>query len=446
MRVSVFGLGYVGCVTAGCLANAGHQTIGVDINQLKVEMVNAGRSPVVEPGMDELIANSVNAGNLVAFDDAARAVMQSDLSLVCVGTPGRPNGRLDLSIVKQVCRQIGECLEEKRSKHVVVIRSTLLPESYDELVIPTLEVYSGKRVGDGFSVAANPEFLREGTSISDFSNPPFTLIGASDDETAAMLKGLYSHLDAPVVRTTIEEAAMVKYASNCFHALKISFANEIGNICARLGVDGLSVMKVVCKDTKLNVSSEYMRPGFAFGGSCLPKDLRALTYKARELDIEAPLLNSILISNRRQLDQAVELVLETGCKNIGVLGMSFKAGTDDLRESPMVSLIETLIGKGLRLCIYDRDVEMARLFGSNREFIEREIPHISSLVKSDIDEVINGAEVIIIGKREVNYRGIAERPGGRIVIDLVNLLDQKDAARSTRVGAAKGANYATSLG
>jgi GDP-mannose 6-dehydrogenase len=443
MKLSVFGLGYVGCVTAACLADAGHLTIGVDINPLKVEMINSGRSPVVEPGMDELISSSVGSGRLVATDDPAKAVMDSDISLVCVGTPGGQNGSLDLSIVKTVCRQIGEALEGKRSSHLVVIRSTILPESYAQVVRPALEVYSGKRAGVGFSLAANPEFLREGTSINDFNHPPFTLIGAEDDDTAALLKGLYSHVDAPVVKTTIEEAAMVKYASNCFHALKICFANEIGNICARLGVDGLRVMDVVCKDSKLNISPAYMAPGFAFGGSCLPKDLRALMHKARTLDLDAPLLNSILVSNRRQLDQAVDLVLQTGCRRIGILGMSFKAGTDDLRESPMVALIETLIGKGLKISIYDRDVEMARLFGSNRDFIEREIPHISSLVKSDIDEVVGDSEVIIIGKREANYRGLASRRNGRILIDLVNLVDRKDVMAEV---AETGALYANSVG
>jgi len=444
MKLSVFGLGYVGCVTAACLADAGHLTIGVDINPLKVEMVNSGRSPVVEPGMDERISGSIRSGRLLATDDPVQAVMGSDLSLVCVGTPGAQNGSLDLGIIRSVCRQIGEAIEAKRSRHLVVIRSTILPESYAEIVRPALEVYSGKRAGDGFSLAANPEFLREGTSINDFNHPPFTLIGADDDDTAAVLKGLYSHIAAPVVRTTIEEAAMAKYASNCFHAVKICFANEIGNICTRLGLDGLRVMEVVCKDSKLNISSAYMTPGFAFGGSCLPKDLRALMHKARELDLDAPLLNSILVSNRRQLDQAVDLVLQTGCKRIGILGMSFKAGTDDLRESPMVALIETLIGKGLKLSIYDRDVEMARLFGSNREFIEREIPHISSLVKSDIDEVVGDSEVIIIGKREANYRGLAaSQRHGRILIDLVNLVER---GNDTVEIAAKEARYANSMG
>src|SRR5262249_43787010 len=380
-------------------------------------------------------------------NDSARAVLESDLSLVCVGTPGSQSGRLDLSIVNAVCRQIGQSIAVKRSRHVVVIRSTILPQSYSETLRPTLEVYSGKRAGDGFTLAANPEFLREGTSISDFNSPSFTLIGADDDETAAMLEALYAHLAAPVVRTTLEEAAMAKYASNCFHALKICFANEIGNICSRLGVNSQRVMELLCTDTKLNISSEYLMPGFAFGGSCLPKDLRALTYKARELDVDAPLLNSILVSNRGQLDRAVEHILETRCKSIGVLGMSFKAGTDDLRESPMVALIETLLGKGLKLAIYDRDVEMARLFGSNREFIEREIPHISTLLKSDIDEVVEGAELIIIGKREANYRSLAERlHRGRIVLDLVNLLDFRPAGASAKSSVAGAHYYANSLG
>jgi GDP-mannose 6-dehydrogenase len=313
------------------------------------------------------------------------------------------------------------------------MRSTMLPGTMEDTVIPALEEYSGKRAGRDFGVAVNPEFLREGTSIEDFQNPPFTLIGAEDEDTRAILRRLYAKTDAPVLTAGIKEAEMVKYASNSFHALKVTFANEIGAICKALGADSHQVMEIFCKDTKLNLSPSYLKPGFAFGGSCLPKDLRALNYRAKQLDVEVPLLGSILASNRRQIERAIEMVLETGRKCVGVLGLSFKSGTDDLRESPMVTLIETLIGKGLKLSIYDRDVELARLFGANRIYIEQEIPHISSLMRSDLNQVIEASEVIIIGKNENEFRALEDRLGnGRVVIDLVRLLGGADGRASYR--------------
>jgi GDP-mannose 6-dehydrogenase len=418
-------------VSAACFARAGHEVIGADVNSLKVEIINGGRSPIVEPGIEELIAQAVREGRLRATTDTVEAVSSTDLSLVCVGTPGNPNGSLDLTFVKRVCRQIGEAIAGARRYHIVVMRSTMLPGTMEEIVIPTLEVYSGKRAGRDFGVAVNPEFLREGTSIEDFQNPPFTLIGAEDEDTAATLRRLYAKTDAPVLTVGIKEAEMVKYASNSFHALKVTFANEIGNICKAMGADSHQVMDIFCKDTRLNISPLYLKPGFAFGGSCLPKDLRALNYRARELDIEVPLLSSILASNRRQVERAVEMVLQTGRKSVGVLGLSFKSGTDDLRESPMVTLIETLIGKGLRLSIYDRDVELARLFGANKNYIEQEIPHISSLMQSDLNRVVEASEVIIIGKKEDEFRMLEEKlNNGRVVIDLVRLLNGADGRAS----------------
>ncbi|MEN3335719.1 MAG: GDP-mannose 6-dehydrogenase [Blastocatellia bacterium] len=424
MKLSIFGLGYVGCVSAACFANAGHEVIGVDVNQVKVDIINGGRSPIVEPGIEELINEAVSAGRLRATTDAASAVADSDVSLVCIGTPSHSNGSLNLTYIKRACQQIGEALAAKTRFHIVVMRSTMLPGTIEQTVIPTLEVYSGKRAGRDFGVAINPEFLREGTSIHDFNNPPFTLIGADDEDTAGPLARLYANLDAPLLTVRVKEAEMVKYACNTFHALKVTFANEIGNICKAMNVDSHKVMEVFCKDTKLNLSPYYLKPGFAFGGSCLPKDLRAINYKAKELDVEVPMLNSILASNRRQVERVVETVLETGRKQIGVLGLSFKSGTDDLRESPMVALIETLIGKGMKLSIYDRDVELARLFGANKEYIEREIPHISSLMCADLNQVVEQAEVLIIGKKEDEFSALAERiTNGRIVIDLVRLFD-----------------------
>ena len=397
MKLSIFGLGYVGCVSAACFADRGHEVIGVDVNSLKVGIINGGKSPIVEPGIAELIAEAVKQNKLRATTDADSAVAGSDVSLVCIGTPGNHNGSLDLSYIKRACQQIGEALAQKSRYHIVAMRSTMLPGTIEQTVIPTLEIFSGKRAGRDFGVAVNPEFLREGSSIYDFTHPPFTLIGADDEETSLPLQRLYAGTDAAMITVGIKEAEMVKYACNSFHALKVAFANEIGNVSKALGVDSHVVMDVFCKDTKLNLSPYYLKPGFAFGGSCLPKDIRAITYKAKELDVEVPLLNSILLSNRQQIERAIDTVLRTGYKNIGVLGLSFKPGTDDLRESPMVTLIETLIGKGLKLTIYDRDVELARLFGANKQYIEREIPHISSLMNSDLNSVIEGSEVVIIG-------------------------------------------------
>jgi GDP-mannose 6-dehydrogenase len=424
MKVSIFGLGYVGCISAACLADHGNEIWGVDVNPLKVDIINSGRSPIVEPGAEGLIKRAVDRGQLRATTDASEAIAQSNISLICVGTPSNQNGSLDVTHIKRVCQQIGKALETKRGRHYVAIRSTLLPGTMQETIVPTLEIYSGKRCGRDFGVAVNPEFLREGSSISDFNNPPFTLIGSDDQATSEVLERLYARIDAPMVTIGVKEAEMVKYACNSFHALKVTFANEIGNICKALAIDSHQVMNVFCKDNKLNLSPYYLKPGFAFGGSCLPKDLRAITYKAKEVDVEVPLLNSILTSNRRQVERAVEMVLQTKRKKIGVLGLSFKSGSDDLRESPMVLLIETLIGKGLKLALYDRDVEVARLFGANKEYIEREIPHISSLLHSQLDQVIDQSEVIIIGKKDEEFRVLGEKlNNGRVIIDLVRQLE-----------------------
>lgn len=431
MKLSVFGLGYVGSVSLACFADQGHEVIGVDTNPVKVDIINEGRSPVVEPGVEELIGRGVKEKRLRATLDPLEAVLDTDVSLVCVGTPGRPNGSLDLTYIKGVCKQIGTALATKSRFHIVAMRSTLLPGTIEDTVVPTLEVYSGKKAGRDFAVAINPEFLREGTSIVDFHNPPFTLIGADDAETADIVQRLYSHLSAPVMTVGIKEAEMVKYACNCFHGLKVSFANEIGVLCKAFGIDSHRVMKVFCQDTKLNLSPYYLKPGFAFGGSCLPKDLRAIMYKAKTADVEVPVLNAILASNRQHVERAVEMVLRTGKKRIGVLGLSFKAGTDDLRESPMVTLIETLIGKGLSLTIFDREVELARLFGSNKEYIEREIPHISSLMRRRLDEVIESSEVIVVTKRTDEFQAVLEQMAqGPIIIDLARVLEGRCSQES----------------
>ncbi|MGH9753472.1 MAG: nucleotide sugar dehydrogenase [Blastocatellia bacterium] len=429
MKLSVFGLGYVGCVSAACFSEAGHEVIGVDPNPLKVEAINDGRSPIVEPGMGNLIAAAVKDRRLKATADVTSAIAESDISLVCVGTPSNHNGSLDLRYIRRVCREIGEALGAKQSYHIVAVRSTALPGTVAGVVVPAIEAHSKKCAGRDFGVAVNPEFLREGSSIKDFNNPPFTLIGADDDDAAAPLAELYGRLKAPLLTVGIREAEMVKYACNAFHALKVTFANEIGMICRELGVDSHRVMEVFCRDTKLNLSPYYLKPGFAFGGSCLPKDLRALTHKAKEADVNAPMLNSILMSNQSQIERAVDLVLRTGRKKVGVLGLSFKPNTDDLRESPLVTLVERLIGKGLKLAIYDRDVEMARLVGANKEFIENEIPHISSLMRKELHEVVESAEVIVIGKRDEEFRAAA-RSGGREIIDLVRMIEREETGEN----------------
>ena len=429
MRLSIFGLGYVGCVSAACLADAGNEVIGVDVNPTKVDIINAGKSPIVEAGLDELIAKVVTSGALLATTDSNRAVMESDLSLVCVGTPSNQNGSLHLRHVEQVCREIGAAVKNKKQRHTVVIRSTMLPGTVQNTVVPAIEETSGKKAVTDFGVCINPEFLREGSSLKDFHAPPFTLIGADDQETINSVGSLYAGIDAPVFTTTLKTAEMIKYVSNCFHALKVTFANEIGNICKALEIDSHEVMEVFCQDKKLNLSPYYLKPGFAFGGSCLPKDLRAINYKAKELDVDVPLLSAILPSNRLQIQRAVDMVLHSGKKRVGVLGFSFKAGTDDLRESPMVTLIETLIGKGLELAIYDRDVSLARLVGANKEYIEREIPHISKLMRDTIEAVLEDSDVIIIGNQAKEFRRVAEvLRDDQQVIDLVRLFDDQTSS------------------
>jgi GDP-mannose 6-dehydrogenase len=422
MKVSVFGLGYVGCVSAACLAKDGHEVVGVDVNPTKVGIINEGRSPIVEPGIEDLISEVVTAGKLRASSDGAEAVRNTELSVICVGTPSNPNGSLDFSYVTRVCEDIGSALEQKHERHTIVARSTMLPGTIESVVVPTLEAYSGKKIGSTYDVCFNPEFLREGASLKDFYAPPFTLIGADSEDVAARVRPLYAEISAPIFLTSVKVAEMVKYVCNSFHGLKVSFANEIGNICKGLGIDSHQVMEIFCQDTKLNLSSYYLKPGFAFGGSCLPKDLRALAYKAKQLDVEAPVLSSILPSNRRQIERAIEMVLATGKKRIGVLGVSFKAGTDDLRESPMVTLIEALIGKGMQLAIYDRYVSLARLFGANKEYIEREIPHISQLMRASITEVVNDSDVLIIGNQAAEFHEIdLQTRRDKIIIDLVRV-------------------------
>jgi GDP-mannose 6-dehydrogenase len=418
MNLSVFGLGYVGCVSAACFAKEGHNVIGVDVNPNKVDLINSGQSPIVEAGIGELLTEVVAQKRLRATTDSMEAISNSDVSLICVGTPSNQNGSLDLRYVTRVCEEIGAAIKAKNKFHVVVIRSTMLPGTIESVVRPTLH----QQAGENLSVCINPEFLREGTSLKDFYAPPFTLIGADDERTAGIVSQLYASIDAPVFVTSVKTAEMVKYVCNCFHALKVSFANEIGNICKAVNVDSHQVMDIFCKDTKLNLSPYYLKPGFAFGGSCLPKDLRAINYKAKELDVDVPLLSSILPSNRLQIERAVDMIMRKGKKRVGILGFSFKPGTDDLRESPMVTLIEALIGKGYQLSIFDREVSLARLFGANKEYIEREIPHISQLMHEDLKQVLDNSDIIVLGKDSADFRDIgAQLRDDQTLIDLVRV-------------------------
>ena len=426
MKISVFGLGYVGTVTAGCLARNGHLVIGVDVSQTKVDMINKGYSPIIEEKIGDIIAKAVNEGNLRATTDANGAVDNSDLSLICVGTPSQSNGSLDLKYVRNVCEQIGQALQASTSYHVVVARSTMLPGSMLNIVIRALAGLLPENVRVDFGVCNNPEFLREGTAVDDFFNPPKTVIGEIDQRSGDMDLSLYVDVVAPLIRTDVETAEMVKYTDNVWHALKVSFANEVGNICKAIGIDGRRVMEIFCEDTKLNLSSCYLKPGFAFGGSCLPKDVRALCYKARSLDLDLPIINSILPSNDRQIEKGLKMIMEKGNKKIGILGFSFKAGTDDLRESPIVELIERLIGKGYDVRLYDRHVQIASLVGANRDFILNHIPHISRLMEDSLEKVLDHADTVVIGNAAPEFRAVSEHLSDRqVLIDFVRIAEQR---------------------
>ncbi|HNP35114.1 MAG TPA: nucleotide sugar dehydrogenase [Woeseiaceae bacterium] len=422
MKISVFGLGYVGAVSVGCLSDDGHTVIGVDPNNTKVDMLNRGQSPIVEDAIGSLLKAGRQEGRISATDNAQLAVDRSDISLVCVGTPSRSNGSLDLKYVEAVCTEIGTAIKDKPARHNIVMRSTMLPGSMRETVIPVLEAVSGKSAGRDFSISNNPEFLREGTAVFDYRNPPKTVIGEIQPGDADMLASIYAHLDAPMIRTSIETAEMVKYVDNVWHALKVGFANEIGNIAKQLGIDGQEVMEIFCKDEKLNLSSYYLRPGFAFGGSCLPKDLRALTYKAARMDIDVPILNSILPSNVGQIERVLDTIQRSGARKIGVLGFSFKSGTDDLRESPVVELIERLMGKGFELLIYDQYVNVAKLIGANRDYILNAIPHISRIMVDDVAAITDNSELIVIGNGSAEFADILEKvTATQQVLDLVGV-------------------------
>lgn len=425
MKICVLGLGYVGAVSAGCLAQEGHTVIGVDPNQVKVDLINQGQTPIIEKDIGEAIAKAKEDGTLRATTNVVEAVRGTDMSLICVGTPSQLNGSLDLKYVRRVCEEIGEALCEHDSFHVVVMRSTMLPGTMQDVVIPTLEESSGMKAGEGFGVCNNPEFLREGTAVYDFYNPPKTVIGETDEASGELLASIYKDLDAPLIRTSVETAEMVKYTDNVWHALKVGFANEIGNICKEVDIDGHEVMDIFCQDLKLNLSPYYMKPGFAFGGSCLPKDVRALTYKAKSLDLNVPILNSIMPSNRHQIERGLKLITKNGSRKIGILGFSFKAGTDDLRESPIVDVIENLLGKGYEIKIYDKNVNIASLVGANKDYILNQIPHISKLMVQTIGDVLEFADVVVVGNGSEEFLDMDKNlRDGQALIDLVRITDR----------------------
>ena len=436
MRVSVFGLGYVGSVSGACLAQLGHNVIGVDANAGKVAMINQGLPPVIEEGISELLAKVTESGAFIATEVWQDAIAATDIALVCVGTPSSPNGSLSTDILKRVSEQIGTALATKDQYFVVAIRSTVLPGTVEHLVIPTLEERSGKIAGRDFGVCMVPEFLREGTSIKDFFNPPRTVIGELDRCSGEMVAALFQGIDAPLIRTKIRVAESLKYADNAFHALKVTFANEIGNICKAAGCDSHEVMKIFCMDNKLNLSPYYLKPGFAFGGSCLPKDLRALTYHAHSLDVSTPLLDAILVSNRKQVERVTTLLQRYKGRSLGFLGLSFKHGTDDLRESPILEVIETMIGKGFRVGIYDEFVSIARLVGANREYIQKESPHVSSLMRSSAEELVRDSDVVVVSNTSGQFREVLAqtiRPE-QVVVDLVRITEDRKALKGEYYG------------
>lgn len=428
MNLSIFGLGYVGAVSVACLARDGHRVIGVDIDRTKLDLIAAGRTPVVEEGMVELMEKVVASGRVTVTQDVRQAILESEVSLICVGTPSAANGSQDQSAMLRMAEELGQAMRAKSVAHTFVFRSTLVPGTVENVLRPIMERESGKKEGVDFHVCFQPEFLREGSSIRDYDKPPFTVVGANHDAPAEVLRRLFGHLPCEFYRTSVRSAEMVKYCCNNFHALKITFANETARVCEALGVDPFEVMDLVCKDRQLNISTVYLKPGFAFGGSCLPKDLKATMYLAKMGDVELPMLGGIMASNRAHVDHAIAKVMTSGKRRIGMIGLSFKTGTDDLRESPLVALAEHFIGKGLKLLVYDPEVHLSRLLGANRRFIESHVPHIGQLMRSDIAEVIAESELLVVGLSEARiFEALRQhvRPD-QIVLDLVGLPNAKD--------------------
>ena len=435
-RISVFGLGYVGAVSLACLARDGHRVIGVDIDPVKLDLIRARKSPILEEGIQELMRDVVDSGRVTVTDDALRAVHDTEVSFICVGTPSAANGSQDLTAILRLAEQIGAAIKSKREFHTIVVRSTVQPGTLEEKLEPILERASGKKSGVDFGLAFQPEFLREGSSIRDYDHPPYTIVGGNCEAAVNAVREIFQHLDARFMVTNIRVAETLKMSCNAFHALKITFANEIGRVSESMGIDSHEVMRLVCADTRLNISPAYLKPGFAFGGSCLPKDLRALAHIARQNDLEIPMLASLLVSNRAHIDHAVDKILKLGRPRVGMLGLSFKTGTDDLRESPLVMVAKRLIGEGCELRIFDPEVHLSRLLGANRSYIDAHIPHLGSLLCEQINEMIDPSEVVLVGLQQPALDAALQarmRPD-QYLIDLVNL-PNRDLLRCRYEGA-----------
>lgn len=433
MKISVFGLGYVGAVSCACFAKLGHYVVGVDVNKQKVDLIKSGKSPIVEKDLDEYIHEGIQESRIDATQDIDYAISKTNISVICVGTPSQINGNIDLTYIYRVCQEIAASIKKKDEFHTVVIRSTVVPGTIRQCM-EIIESISGKKHEVDFGVASNPEFLRESTAIEDFWHPPYTVIGTTSKQSENQLVELYKDIDSSIFTLKPEEAEMIKYANNNFHAVKVTFANEIGNICKELGVDGHKVMEVVSSDHKLNLSPYYMKPGFAFGGSCLPKDVRGLNYRAKTLDVNTPLLNSLLPSNENQLQRGLQLITGTGKRKIGFLGFAFKAGTDDLRESPVVELIEILMGKGYSLSLYDSNILLSKLMGKNKDYLTGHIPHITKVLKESIQEVIDASDVIVLGNKSPDFKdAIKDLNPDKLVIDLVRI-DKQRITKDNYVG------------
>ena len=423
MQISIFGLGYVGCVSLGCLAQNGHTVIGVDVNQNKVDLINSGKPTIIEAEIGRIISEQHTAGKISATMDANEAVLQSEISIIAVGTPSAGKGHLNLQYIFNVAEHIGKALLKKNDFHIIALRSTIMPGTSDQIA-DILQKFSGKKRNEGFAVVANPEFLREGTAVKDYYNPPLTLIGSDNKQSAEKVATLYELLPAEIIITELKVAEIMKYINNTYHALKISFANEVGNICSELGIDSHEVMRIFCKDKQLNISSCYFRPGFAYGGSCLPKDLKGLQTLAHDLYVDVPVIDSIDKTNDYQITRAINMIHQYGNKKLGFLGLSFKEGTDDLRNSPSVSVIESLLGKGADIAIYDKNVNMTMLTGTNKDYINARIPHLSKLLNPDLDEVIENADVLIVCTKEKEFSEKLITAKDKIIIDFVRLDDE----------------------
>lgn len=427
MNISIFGLGYVGCVGAACCAHLGHHVIGVDVNANKVRLINEGLPTIIEADVDRLVREGHDSGLLEATQDAQYAVLNSDVSFIAVGTPSTPQGQLNLDYIFEVARQIGQALREKDGFHVVAIRSTVLPGT-NASVTAIIEEESGKAEGIGFAVVSNPEFLREGTAVRDYLNPPLTLVGTSNPRAEKTMREIYAGIEAEFIATDVPVAEIMKYVNNTYHGLKIVFANEVGNICKALGIDSHKVMDIFCKDRQLNISPYYFKPGFAYGGSCLPKDTRALRTLAHDHYLDVPIINAIERSNELQKRRTVDMVVAKGRRKVGILGLSFKPGTDDLRCSPIIDVIEVLLGKGFQVRIYDRNVTVSRDTNTNADYIMSKIPYIYEFVTDDLEETCSKSDVLVVTNREVEFADVPKRYPGKIIVDLTRMWDELDYA------------------